>query len=117
MVRRLLRAGHECVTYDLHPQAARDLSKAGATASGSLAELVSKLPTPRAIRIMVPAAAVDSTLAELTPLLAAGDTVIDGGNSYYHDDIRRAETLRKSGIHYLDVGTSGGVGASTAATA
>jgi 6-phosphogluconate dehydrogenase len=109
MVRRLLRAGHQCVAFDIHPQAARDLSKAGATASGSLAELVSKLETPRAIWIMVPAAVVDSTLGELAPLLAKGDTVIDGGNSYYHDDIRRAETLRKRGIHYLDVGTSGGV--------
>jgi 6-phosphogluconate dehydrogenase len=109
MVRRLLGAGHECVAFDIHPQAARDLVKAGATASVSLAELVSKLDTPRAIWIMVPAAVVESTLGELVPLLAKGDIVIDGGNSYYHDDIRRAETLAKGGIHYVDVGTSGGV--------
>ena len=109
MVRRLLKAGHACVAFDSQPQAARDVTKAGATGSGSLAELVSKLQTPRAIWIMVPAGAVDATLGELAPLLAKGDTVIDGGNTYYHDDIRRAETLRKSGIHYVDVGTSGGV--------
>jgi len=109
MVRRLLGAGHACVTFDIHPQAARDLVKDGATASVSLAELVSKLEPPRAIWIMVPAAVVESTLGELTPLLAKGDIVIDGGNSYYHDDIRRAETLAKSGIHYVDAGTSGGV--------
>jgi 6-phosphogluconate dehydrogenase len=109
MVRRLLGAGHECVAFDIHPEAARDLVKAGATASASLAELVSKLEAPRAIWIMVPAAVVESTLGELAPLLAKGDTVIDGGNSYYHDDIRRAETLAKSGIDYVDVGTSGGV--------
>jgi 6-phosphogluconate dehydrogenase len=109
MVRRLLGAGHECVAFDVHPKAARDLVKAGATASGSLAELVSELQAPRAIWIMVPAATVESTLNELEPLLASGDIVIDGGNSYYHDDIRRAETLGKSGIHYVDVGTSGGV--------
>jgi 6-phosphogluconate dehydrogenase len=109
MVRRLLRAGHECVAFDIHPQAARDLVEVGAKGSGSLAELVSELQTPRAIWIMVPAAVVEATLAELEPLLARGDIVIDGGNSYYHDDIRRAETLGKSGIHYVDVGTSGGV--------
>ena len=109
MVRRLLGAGHECVVFDVHPQAAQDLVKAGATATRSLAELVGKLGQPRAIWIMVPAAVVESTLGELVPLLAADDAVIDGGNSYYHDDIRRAETLGKSGIHYVDAGTSGGV--------
>jgi len=109
MVRRLLRAGHECVTFDVNPQAAHDLIDAGAKGSGSLAELVSELQAPRAIWIMVPAAVVESTLGELEPLLARGDIVIDGGNSYYHDDIRRAERLGKSGIHYVDVGTSGGV--------
>jgi 6-phosphogluconate dehydrogenase len=109
MVRRLLRAGHECVAFDIHPQAAGDLIKAGAKVSGSLAELVSELQAPRAIWIMVPAAVVESTLGELEPLLARGDIVIDGGNSYYHDDIRRAERLGKSGLHYVDVGTSGGV--------
>jgi 6-phosphogluconate dehydrogenase len=109
MVRRLLGAGHECVVFDVHAQAALDLAKAGATATRSLPELIGKLETPRAIWIMVPAAVVESTLGELVPLLAPDDAVVDGGNSYYHDDIRRAETLAKSGIHYLDVGTSGGV--------
>ncbi len=109
MVRRLLGSDHECVVFDIHPQAALDLVKAGATATRSMAELVAKLETPRAIWIMVPAAVVDSTLDELAPLLASDDAVIDGGNSYYHDDIRRAKTLAKRGIHYVDVGTSGGV--------
>jgi 6-phosphogluconate dehydrogenase len=109
MARRLLVAGHECVAFDVHPKAAEDVVKAGGMAAHSLAELVSKLATPRAIWIMVPAAVVDSTISELAPLLAKGDVVIDGGNSYYHDDIRRADTLGKSGIHYVDVGTSGGV--------
>ena len=109
MVRRLLGAHHECVVFDLHPQAALDLTKAGAVAARSLAELVAKLERPRAIWIMVPASSVDATLDELAPLLAADDAVIDGGNSYYHDDIRRAQTLGQKGIHYIDVGTSGGV--------
>jgi 6-phosphogluconate dehydrogenase len=109
MVRRLLGAGHECVVFDTHPQAALDLAKAGAVATHSLAELISTLEPPRAVWIMVPAAVVETTLDELTPLLAPGDAVIDGGNSYYHDDIRRAQTLGQRGIHYVDVGTSGGV--------
>ena len=109
MVRRLLKAGHECVVFDVHPQAAIELGKVGATATQSLAELIAKMETPRAIWIMVPAAVVDSTLDQLVPLLASDDAVIDGGNSYYHDDIRRAKQLGKSGIHYVDVGTSGGV--------
>jgi len=109
MVRRLLRAGHHCVVFDVHQQAAREVAEAGATAASSLAELVAKLDAPRAIWIMVPAAAVDSTLAELIPLLAADDAVIDGGNSYYHDDIRRSKALTEKRIHYVDVGTSGGV--------
>ena len=109
MVRRLLGGGHKCVVFDMHPEAALEPVKAGAVGARSLGELVSKLETPRSIWIMVPAAAVDATLGELTPLLAAGDAVIDGGNSYYHDDIRRAKTLGQSGIHYVDVGTSGGV--------
>ena len=92
MVRRLLGAGHECVAFDVHPQASEDVVKAGASAARSLAELVSRLEAPRTIWIMVPAAVVESTVRELAPLLAKGDTVIDGGNSYYHDDIRRAET-------------------------
>jgi 6-phosphogluconate dehydrogenase len=109
IVRRLLGAGHECVVFDIHPEAALELAKAGATARRSIAELVAALETPRAIWIMVPAAVVDSTLDELAPLLGSDDAVIDGGNSYYHDDLRRAETLGKRGIHYVDVGTSGGV--------
>ncbi|MEO8261529.1 MAG: phosphogluconate dehydrogenase (NAD(+)-dependent, decarboxylating) [Pseudolysinimonas sp.] len=109
MVRRLLGAGHECVVFDIHPQPALDLAKAGASAAGSLADLIAKLERPRAIWIMVPAAVVGSTLGDLAPLLAPDDTVIDGGNSYYHDDIRRAKTLGENGIHYVDVGTSGGV--------
>ena len=109
MVLRLLAAGVECAVFDVHPKAAAEVAKRGATATSSLAELIAKLEAPRAIWIMVPAAVVESTLAELTPLLARGDVVIDGGNSYYHDDIRRAETLGKSGIHYVDAGTSGGV--------
>jgi 6-phosphogluconate dehydrogenase len=109
MVRRLLGAGHECVVFDIHAKAAADLAKAGATAARSLPELMGKLETPRAIWIMVPAAVVESTLGELSPLLAPNDAVVDGGNSYYHDDIRRAKTLGERGIHYVDVGTSGGV--------
>ena len=109
MVRRLLGAGHDCVVFDVHPQAALDLAKAGAVVARSLAELVTKLETPRAIWIMVPAAVVDTTLDELAPMLAADDAIIDGGNSYYHDDIRRAKALAERAIHYIDVGTSGGV--------
>jgi 6-phosphogluconate dehydrogenase len=109
MVRRLLGAGQECVVFDVHPKPALELAKSGATAAKSLAELVGKLEKPRAIWIMVPAATVEATLTELAPLLASDDVVIDGGNSYYHDDIRRAQMLGKSGIHFVDVGTSGGV--------
>ncbi len=109
MVRRLLGAGHQCVVFDVHAQAAVDLAKLGAVATRSLSELIAKLETPRAIWIMVPAAVVDATLRDIAPLLAAEDVVIDGGNSYYHDDIRRAKTLGERGIHYVDVGTSGGV--------
>jgi 6-phosphogluconate dehydrogenase len=109
MVRRLLRAGVECVVYDVSPGAAAALAKEGAVAAASLADLAAKLAPPRAVWMMVPAAVVDRTVAELAPLLAAGDTVVDGGNSYYVDDIRRAKELAPKGIHYLDVGTSGGV--------
>jgi 6-phosphogluconate dehydrogenase len=97
------------VVFDTHPQAALELAKAGAVPSRSLAELISKLDTPRVIWLMVPAAGVEATLGELTPLLGPGDTVIDGGNSYYHDDIRRAKTLGQVGMHFVDIGTSGGV--------
>jgi 6-phosphogluconate dehydrogenase len=109
MVRRLLAAGHECVVFDIHPQVGLELARAGATPASSLGDLVARLQRPRAVWIMVPAAVVDSTLDELVPLLAADDAVIDGGNSYYHDDLRRAKRLGQVGIHYVDVGTSGGV--------
>ncbi len=109
MVRRLLAAGHECVVYDIHPEPGVELAKAGAVATRSLTDFVAKLEKPRAIWIMVPAAVVDRTLKDLTALLAKDDVVIDGGNSYYHDDIARAAQLEKLGIHYVDVGTSGGV--------
>src|SRR4029450_3049592 len=109
MVQRLIHAGHECVVYDVHPEAVQALVKDGAVGATSLADLVSKLRKPRAVWLMVPAAIVDQELAQLVPLLERDDTVIDGGNSYYHDDIRRARELRSKGIHYVDVGTSGGV--------
>jgi len=109
MVRRLEGAGHECVVFDVHADAALALGKAGALARRSLVELVAALETPRAIWIMVPAAVVETTIAELAPLLGADDVVIDGGNSHYQDDIRRAKRLRAGGVHYVDVGTSGGV--------
>jgi len=109
MVRRLMRGDHECVVHDLSPDAMAALAAEGATAPGSLAGFVTSLATPRTVWIMVPAAVVDSTIAELEPLLAPGDTIIDGGNSYYRDDIDRAARLSTAGLHYLDVGTSGGV--------
>ena len=109
MVRRLINGGHQCVVFDRSPEVVQGLVKDKATGSSSLADFVSKLTQPRALWLMVPAAFVDSTLAELTPLLAKDDIVIDGGNSYYIDDIRRAKELAKKGIHYVDVGTSGGV--------
>jgi 6-phosphogluconate dehydrogenase len=109
MVRRLMRGGHTCAVYDRNREAVEVLSKEGAGGAASLAELVQKMPTPRAICLMVPAAFVDSTIADLAPLLSAGDTIIDGGNSHYHDDIARAKRLSASGLHYVDMGTSGGV--------
>ena len=109
MVRRLLDGGHDCVVFDVSPKAVEDLAKEKATGSSSQADLVKKLSAPRAIWLMVPAAIVDKTIAELTPLLEPGDILIDGGNSYYVDDIRRAKELVGKGIHYVDVGTSGGV--------
>src|SRR5262245_37735301 len=109
MVRRLIRAGHQCVVYDRGPQAVKDLVKEQAAGAGSPSELVKKLTTPRVIWLMVPAAAVDQAIAELVPLLDHGDILIDGGNSYYIDDLRRARELAAKGIHYVDVGTSGGV--------
>jgi len=109
MVRRLLRAGHQCVVYDLHPEAAQALAKEGAVATTSLEDFVKKLKLPRTVWMMVPAAVVDPMLKTLVPLLERDDVVIDGGNSYYHDDIRRAAEMKPKGIHYVDVGTSGGV--------
>jgi 6-phosphogluconate dehydrogenase len=109
MVQRLEKAGHHCVVYDMSAEAVAAAAKTGATGSGSLEELVQKLAKPRAIWMMVPAGVVDDELAKLRPLLAADDVVIDGGNSYYHDDIRRAGELKADGIHYVDAGTSGGV--------
>jgi 6-phosphogluconate dehydrogenase len=109
MVRRLLRAGHECIVYDLHAEAVQALVKEGALGANSLEEFASKLKVPRTIWMMVPAAVVDPTLKALIPFLEADDVIVDGGNSYYHDDIRRAAELKPRGIHYLDAGTSGGV--------
>jgi 6-phosphogluconate dehydrogenase len=109
MATRLLRAGHEVVAYNRHPEKVQAIAREGATAAGSLADLVSKLDPPRAVWLMVPAAAVDGAIAELAPLLTHGDTIIDGGNSHYIDDIRRAQSLLGAGIRYVDVGTSGGV--------
>jgi len=108
MTRRLLRGGHQCVVYDPAADARAALQQEGASAAASLAELVAALPAPRALWLMVPAAAVDAVLEALLPHLQPGDAVIDGGNSMYHDDIRRGAALRQRGIHYLDVGTSGG---------
>ena len=107
MVRRLIKAGHRWIVFDRIPKAVADLAREGAVGASSLADLVKKLDKPRAVWLMVPAAVVDQTIADLLPHLAAGDTLIDGGNSYYVDDIRRAKELE--GIHYVDVGTSGGV--------
>jgi 6-phosphogluconate dehydrogenase len=109
LVRRLMKAGHECVVYDVSADAVKALESEGATGATTLADFTAKLTTPRAAWIMVPAAVVESTLEQLVPLLSKDDIVIDGGNSYYHDDIRRAKDLAKSGVHYVDVGTSGGV--------
>ena len=109
MVRRLIKDGHQCVAFDRSPQTVEDLVKEKAVGSSSLADFVKKLDKPRAVWLMVPAAVVDSSIASLLPLLESGDIVIDGGNSYYRDDIRRAAALTATGHHYVDVGTSGGV--------
>ncbi len=109
MVRRLLRHGHQCVVFDRSPKAVQELVQEKATGSDSLANFVKQLEKPRAIWLMVPAAAVDQSIADLLPSLAPGDILIDGGNSYYIDDIRRAKDLTPKKIHYVDVGTSGGV--------
>src|SRR4029453_12204208 len=109
MVRRLIKGGHECVVFDRSQGAVKDLVKEKAIGAGSLADFINRLRKPRAIWLMVPAAVVDQTIGELSPLLENGDTIIDGGNSYYVDDIERAKGLRSLGVHYLDVGTRGGI--------
>ncbi len=109
MVRRLMERGQECVVHDVHAEAAAALAKEGAIAATSLDDFLARLKPPRAIWMMVPAAVVDSMIDQLADKLEKGDILIDGGNSYYHDDIRRATALKPRGIHYVDVGTSGGV--------
>jgi 6-phosphogluconate dehydrogenase len=109
MVRRLMKDGHQCVVFDRSPDAVRALVQEKAVGATALKDLVKKLDKPRAVWLMVPAAAVDSAIADLLPLLEPGDILIDGGNSYYVDDIRRAKESASKGIHYVDVGTSGGV--------
>src|ERR1700740_378678 len=109
MVRRLLKGGHHCVVFDRSAQAVAELAKEKAIGAGSVAEVVKQLAKPRAIWLMVPVGAVDGTIADLLPHLERGDILIDGGNSHYIDDIRRAGALQLKEIHYLDVGTSGGV--------
>ncbi len=109
MTRRLLRGGHQCVVFDMSAKAVAELAKENAVGAASLAEFVQSLTKPRAVWLMVPAAVVDKTIADLVPHLEHGDILIDGGNSYYIDDIRRAKELASKGIAYVDVGTSGGV--------
>ena len=109
MVRRLIEGGHDCVVFDMSPKVVEELVKERATGASSLADFVKKLAKPRAVWLMVPAAVVDQTITDLLGYLESGDILIDGGNSYYIDDIRRAKTLAPQGIHYVDVGTSGGV--------
>ena len=109
MVRRLIGGGHECIVFDRSPEAVAELVKEKAVGASALADFVKKLAKPRVVWLMVPAAATDQSIADLLPLLEKGDILIDGGNSYYIDDIRRAKELAAKGIHYVDVGTSGGV--------
>ncbi len=109
MVRRLMRDGHTAVAYDRNRDAVQQLAGEGATGAATLEEFIAKLDKPRNVWLMVPAAVVDATLADLVPLLDADDTIVDGGNSYYRDDIRRAKQVAEHGIHYVDAGTSGGV--------
>ena len=109
MVRRLMKAGHECVVWDMNAASVKGLADEGAKGAGSIDEFVAKLSPPRAVWLMVPAAVVDSSIGQLAPKLQKDDVLIDGGNSYYIDDIRRAKELTAKGIHYVDVGTSGGV--------
>jgi 6-phosphogluconate dehydrogenase len=109
MARRLMRAGHTCVAFDVFPQAVEKMAQEGATGAQSLADFVAHLQAPRVVWMMVPAANVDQTIAELTPLLSPGDILVDGGNSYYRDDVERAQKLAERGLKYVDCGTSGGV--------
>ncbi|MFM8410115.1 MAG: phosphogluconate dehydrogenase (NAD(+)-dependent, decarboxylating) [Alphaproteobacteria bacterium] len=109
MVKRLMKGGHTCVVYDVSPKAVEELVAEGATGASSIADFVSKLSAPRHVWLMVPAAIVDRMIGEVTPLLSKDDVLIDGGNSYYKDDIRHSKTLAAAGIHFVDVGTSGGV--------
>jgi 6-phosphogluconate dehydrogenase len=109
MVRRLIKGGHQCVVFDQSPNAVAELSREKAVGTNSVADMVRKLDKPRAVWLMVPAAVVDATIAEVAPHLESGDILIDGGNSYYIDDIRRGKELASKGMHYVDVGTSGGV--------
>ena len=109
MVHRLLKGGHQCVVYDMSPKAVAEVVKDKAVGTASLAEFAKALTKPRAVWLMVPAGVVDKTIADLLPHLESGDILIDGGNSYYIDDIRRTKELKPRGIHYVDVGTSGGV--------
>src|SRR5437870_5319559 len=109
LVRRLIRGGHQCVVYDLSEAAVRQLESEAAVGASSLEEFVQRMERPRAIWIMIPAAYVDDMIARLKPLLDGDDVIIDGGNSYYVDDIRRARDLAARSLHYVDVGTSGGV--------
>jgi 6-phosphogluconate dehydrogenase len=109
LVRRLQRDGHDCVVYDVNPKVVEQLAAEGAIGAGSLNEFVGKLAAPRAVWVMVPAALTGATVDELVAVMTSGDIIIDGGNSYYRDDIERAERLSPQGIHYVDVGTSGGV--------
>src|SRR5690348_13485384 len=109
MVRRLMRDGHECVAYDVAPDAVRAIAREGAVGATSLDDFVARLTKPRAVWLMVPAAVVDATLEDLEPRLERDDVVVDGGNSYYRDDVDRAKRLTARGLHYVDCGTSGGV--------
>src|SRR5881296_1791340 len=110
MVRRLMRGGHQCAVFDLNPDNVQQLTKEGALGGISMQDFVDKLNKPRAVWIMVPSGApTESTVGTLAKLLEAGDTIVDGGNSYYKDDVRRAASLKPNGIHYVDCGTSGGV--------
>jgi 6-phosphogluconate dehydrogenase len=109
MVRRLIRGGHNCVVFDMSPKAVQELAAEGATGAADLKDLVKRLEAPRAVWLMVPAGVVDETISRIAPLLQPGDILIDGGNSYYIDDIRRAKDLASKDLHYVDVGTSGGV--------